>query len=209
MSFLPWNRQFFTSTRGRIVLLLRRSRYTVDELAQELSLTDNAVRVHLATLERDGLICQSGVRRGGGKPALVYALTPESEQLFPKAYAPVLQALLDVLTSSMSTEKREEVMQNAGRYLARQWKIAPGELRARLQEAVAILNQLGGLAELEDCGESYRIQGYSCPLAAVVPNHPEMCRLSQMLLAELIGVPVVEQCEQGTPARCCFSIART
>jgi predicted ArsR family transcriptional regulator len=208
MSFLPWNRHFFTSTRGRIVLLLRRSRYTVDELAQELSLTDNAVRVHLATLERDSLICQSGVRRGSGKPALVYALTPEAEQLFPKAYAPVLQALLDVLTSSMSSEKREEVMQNAGRFLARQWKIAPGELRTRLQEAVAILNQLGGLAELEDCGESYRIQGYSCPLAAVVPNHPEMCHLSQTLLAELLGVPVVEQCEQGTPARCCFSIAR-
>ena len=208
MSFLPWNRHFFTSTRGRIVLLLRRSSHTVDELAQDLSLTDNAVRAHLATLERDGLVHQSGVRRGSGKPALIYALTPEAEQLFPKAYAPVLQALLAVLTSSMSTEKREEIMQNAGRHLARQWNIAPGELRTRLQEAVAVLNQLGGLAELEDDGESYSIQGYSSPLAAVVPNHPEMCHLAQTLLAELIGAPVVEQCGQRAPARCRFTIAK-
>jgi predicted ArsR family transcriptional regulator len=48
------NQRFFASTRGRIVTLLRRSSHTVEELAQALDLTDNAVRAHLATLERDG-----------------------------------------------------------------------------------------------------------------------------------------------------------
>ena len=79
------NQRFLASTRGQIITLLRRSSRTVDELAQALNLTDNAVRAHLATLERDGVVQQSGVRRGSGKPASVYDLAPEAEQLFPKA----------------------------------------------------------------------------------------------------------------------------
>jgi predicted ArsR family transcriptional regulator len=50
------DRTFFESTRGRIVALLRRTGLTVDELAQELGLTANGVRAHLATLERDGIV---------------------------------------------------------------------------------------------------------------------------------------------------------
>ena len=51
---------------------MRRAGFTVDELARELDLTNNGVRAHLATLERDGIVRQSGVVRresGGGKPA--------------------------------------------------------------------------------------------------------------------------------------------
>ena len=48
-----WNQRFFSSTRGRILTLLRREKRTVEDLAGELTLTDNAVRAHLATLERD------------------------------------------------------------------------------------------------------------------------------------------------------------
>lgn len=206
---MPWNRHFFTSTRGRIVLLLRRMGRTVEELAQELGLTDNAVRSHLATLERDGLISQSGVRRGGGKPAQIYTLTPEAEQLFPKAYAPVLQQLLDVLATSLSAEQVDEILQKGGRHLAGQWNLSAGNLLTRLQGAVAILNELGGLAELEVQTDTYVIQGYSCPLAAVVPGHPEICQFTRTLLAELIGRPVEERCEQGEPARCCFSVAQS
>lgn len=54
------NQRFFASTRGRIVTLLRHSSHTVEELAEALDLTDNAVRAHLATLERDGVVQQRG-----------------------------------------------------------------------------------------------------------------------------------------------------
>ena len=66
-------------------MLLRRSGRTVEELARALDLTDNGVRAHLAVLERDGIARQRGsVRRGsgGGKPAYVYELTSEAEELF-------------------------------------------------------------------------------------------------------------------------------
>ena len=61
----PTNR-FLDSTRGQVATLLRRGSRTVEELAVELGLTDNAVRNHLALLERDGVVRQVGVRRGKG-----------------------------------------------------------------------------------------------------------------------------------------------
>jgi predicted ArsR family transcriptional regulator len=204
-----WNQHFFASTRGRIVLLLRRADHTVDELAHHLDLTDNAVRAHLATLERDHLVRATGTRRGSGKPAVIYTLTPEAEQLFPKAYAPVLQQLLEVLSTCMPAVKFAEIMENTGQRLGAQWSIAPGKLRARLEQAVTILNELGGLAELEERDESYVIQGYRCPFAAIVPSHPEICQLAKALLAELIEEPVEEHCEHNGAARCCFTMQKT
>src|SRR3712207_1307210 len=91
------DQRFFSTTRGQVVQLLRRASRTVEELARALELTDNAVRAHLAALERDGLVRQGGLRRGPGKPSYTYGLTPESERLFPKPYGPVLRRLLDVL----------------------------------------------------------------------------------------------------------------
>jgi predicted ArsR family transcriptional regulator len=116
-----WDRRFFESTRGRVVTLLRRAGFTVDELARELDLTDNGVRAHLAVLERDGIVRQRGsVRRssGGGKPAYVYELTQEGEDLFPKAYEPTLRRLLDVLGERLGPEESEALLRLVGRRLA-------------------------------------------------------------------------------------------
>ena len=47
-----WQRQSDKSTRNRIVALLRRGERSVEELAESLGLTDNAVRAQLSALER-------------------------------------------------------------------------------------------------------------------------------------------------------------
>src|SRR5438046_9835246 len=96
-----WNRWFFASTRGQIITLLRRSSRTVEELAQALDLTHTAVRAHLATLERDGLVQHHSERRGSGKPSAVYDLAPAAEYLFPKAYSQLLYQLLGVRPDQM------------------------------------------------------------------------------------------------------------
>src|SRR3954451_12809440 len=114
-------RKFFGSTRGRMVTLLRRRGPPVDELDAEEGLTNNGVRAHLATLERDGLVTQQGSVRsssGGGKPAYVYQLTPEAEALFPKAYEPVLGRLLDVLSEGLGPEESGALLRGVGRRMA-------------------------------------------------------------------------------------------
>jgi predicted ArsR family transcriptional regulator len=205
-----WDRKFFESTRGRVVTLLRRAGFTVDELARELGLTNNGVRAHLAVLERDGIVRQSGVVRsesGVGKPAYVYELTQEAEDLFPKAYEPILHRLLDVLAEQLEADESEALLRLVGRRLAGEHSTRANGAHARLESAVEVLNELGGLAELEERDGAVVIRGYSCPPAGVTPNHPEVCRMAETLITELAGVPVHERCDRGERPRCCFEIA--
>jgi predicted ArsR family transcriptional regulator len=209
MSQMNWNRRFFESTRGKIIMLLRRAARTVEELAQALNLTDNAVRAHLVILERDGLVRQQGVRHGAGKPAFVYELTPETEQLFPKAYGAVLRELLHALKEHLPPNEVETLLRTVGGHIAGQWNIPSGDLHARLEAAVNVLDELGGMAELELCEDTYSIRGYSCPLAALVPGHPEVCHLAETLLTELVGLPIQEQCDTSETPHCCFVVQTT
>jgi predicted ArsR family transcriptional regulator len=188
---------------------LRREARTVEELASLLELTDNAVRMHLATLERDGLVRQLGVRRGvgSGKPAYIYGLTSEAEELFPKAYDAILDELLASLHTLVPPSEVERLLRTSGSRLADQCPTAKGDLRERLESAATALNQLGGLAEVEESDGRPVIKGYSCPLAALVPNHPDVCRLAESFVSDVAGVPLHECCDRGSSPHCCFAPA--
>jgi predicted ArsR family transcriptional regulator len=208
MAQIQAEQRFFSSTRGRIVTLLRRAGRTVEELAQELDLTGNAVRAHLAALERDGLVRLGGARRAGGKPAQVYELSSAAERLFPKAHAPVLDALLTELDSRLDPRELSELARAVGRRLAAEGPPLAGNFDDRLAAALTSLTELGGLVESEEAGDSVLLCGYRCPLAGVMPGHPELCDVIAALLAGRLGVPVEQQCAAGPTAQCRFVVDR-
>lgn len=70
MAIQRWDQQFVAITGVQVVTLLWRAGRTVDELADDLDLTDNAIRTHLAAHERDGLVQQQGEWRERAKPSL-------------------------------------------------------------------------------------------------------------------------------------------
>jgi predicted ArsR family transcriptional regulator len=72
-----------------------------------------------------------------------------------------------------------------------------------------VLNELGGLVELEEQDGTLAIRGYGCPLASVTPDHPDACRLAEASVAEVAGVPVHERCDRSERPRCCFEVAPT
>jgi predicted ArsR family transcriptional regulator len=205
-----WQDRFLDSSRGRVVDLLRRARRTVEELARAMGVTDNAVRAHLAALERDGLIRTSGARPSGGKPAVVYELTREAEEFLSSAYAPILTRIVEVMNErAVSAEGARDVLREAGRRLARQYPAGVGVPRARLEAAGRLLGALGGVAHVEALEDGrLRLQGVSCPLGSVVREHPEVCVLAEALVAEASGLPVREHCERepDEPPRCRFHL---
>lgn len=196
------------TTRGKLVLLLRRANRTVNELAASLGLTDNAVRAHLATLERDGLVRPAGQQAGARRPHTSYALTADAEHLFPKAYGAVLGAVLDVLGERLPPDQVRELLRETGKRLGRSLALPGGshDRKTRLRHVLTVLEEIGGLAELEETEGKTVIRGYSCPLADAVRQHPEACELAESLVSELAGEPVVECCnKEGTP-RCRFEV---
>ena len=201
--------RLFGGTRGTIFMLFRRARRTVEDLAAALGVTDNAVRTHLSALERDGLIRHSGSRPSGGKPAAVYELTPAAEELFPRAYAPALARLIDVLEERQPTEETLAILREVGRRLALEYPKPAGDHQTRMELAAGALVSLGGLAEAERGADGrLRLHGFGCPLGSVVRDHPEVCQLAEALVAEVSGLNVREHCvrEPGEPPRCHFEL---
>jgi predicted ArsR family transcriptional regulator len=204
--------RFFESTRGRVVSLLRGKSGTVIELAEALGLTDNAVRAHLLSLERDGLIRQSGVQRGSRKPHYAYELTPEAERLFPKAYDALLNQLIASLKGRLPPSVLEDVLREVGRSLAARHTSgdAPADLEARLQNVLHVLKAIGGTPVVEREEGTLTIRSGGCPLAAAVAEHPEVCELAEALVAEVVGLPVRESClRDGESPRCRFEIGES
>src|SRR5262245_45262556 len=202
------DKRFFDSTRGRIVALVRTRSRTVNELAEELELTDNAVRAHLVSLERDGLIRQSGIQRGTRKPHFSYELTSEAEKLFPKAYDVLLNQLIATLKIRLSKSEIEDVLREVGHSLAQAQPNGShdGDLKKRVSRALAALESIGGAARVEKHEKGLVIQSDRCPLEVAVAKHPEVCTLAETLLSEIIGTEVHERCDRTGVPRCRFEI---
>ena len=209
MAHIHIDRRFLEATRGQLVTLLRRGPRSVDELAQALTLTDNAVRAHLATLERDGLVVQVGTRRGGGvgKPPLLYELASGTDALLSHAYAPVLSALIEEIVAELPPEQSEALLDGLGRRLAAT-VLPPADAgpAARVEAAAAVLRALGGDVELEDGPDGPRIRGYGCPLSVTVAKRPEACRAVEALVREIVGGEVRQCCRHGSRPSCCFEV---
>jgi len=203
-----WRTRLLESTRGKILQLLRGKERTVNELADALRLTDNAVRAHLTSLERDGLVCQSGIQHGFRKPHTTYALTAEAEQIFPKAYGTLLDILLTVFSRKLSKRELRAGMREAGRRIAAAHRagVEVKNRKQRIETALGVLKDLGGAATLHESGGKHFIRGNGCPLAAATSRHPEACLIAEALLTEIIGAPVKERCVHGPTPSCCFEV---
>jgi predicted ArsR family transcriptional regulator len=208
METITFDKRFFESTRGQIVTLLRGAPCTVEDLAEKLNLTDNAVRAHLATLERDGLVRQSGLRRGPRKPHFTYVLTDEADRLFPKAYDALLNQLIAVLKTRLSPPELEAALREVGRAMAANAPAGQNaNLESRVRSALTVLEAIGGAAQIVKQEDKFLIEANGCPLAAAVSVHPEVCRLAESLVAEIVKAPVHEQCDRTSRPKCRFEIS--
>jgi predicted ArsR family transcriptional regulator len=203
-----WRKRILESTRGQILQLLRTREQTVNDLAAALQLTDNAVRAHLLSLERDGLIHQSGTQPGVRKPHATYGLTADAEQVFPKAYGPLVDLILTVFSRKLTPKELEAGMREVGRKVANEHlaELQGKSRQQRINAALRILSELGGAARFEKSEGKHFIRGHGCPLAAATGHHPEACLIAETLLSQVIGAPVKEHCVHQPAPSCCFEI---
>lgn len=180
----------------------------MNELAATLKLTDNAVRAHLLSLERDGLVQQTGIQPGFRKPHALYGLTSQSEQIFPKAYGALLDLVLSVFERKVAPAELDAGMREVGRHLA---ALHLGEVKGksweqRIEAALAILQELGGSATFEESEGKHFIRGNGCPMAAATARHPAACLIAESLLTEVLGVSVKQRCRHNGAPSCLFEI---
>src|SRR5262249_13708221 len=208
MKHIGWRGRLFKSTRGKILELLRTRESTVKDLAEEMRLTDKAVRAPPSSLERDKIGVHSGMKPGFRKRHATYALGPEAEQLFPKAYGRLVSLLMSIFSRKIKPRNLRAGMRAAGQAVANEHL---SELRGktrqqRIDVALDVLKELGGAATFQEEDGKHFIYGNGCPIAAATANHPEACLLAESLLTELIGSPVKQHCLRGATPSCRFEV---
>lgn len=188
---------------------IRRGDRTVNAIAAALGVTDNAVRLHLSTLERDGLVRLSGVVRSGhaGKPAAEYELSPDGETALSSAYPPAFTALVSAIGARLDARAVRTLLLDAGKRLA--GHTPPhhtGSVAARANSCAALLTSLGGSATVRHARGNTELVGAGCPLASAVRAEPGTCALVEALLAKSSGLSVTQRCDHGEHPSCRFEL---
>lgn len=206
MDQLSWLERLTGGTRSKILALLLRGERTVQEVAGEIGVSANAIRGHIASMQRDGLVVQSATRREtGGKPAATYAVSPEADELFPKAYALVLERVIRAVEEELGPEGLEDVLARVGRDGI---EVASGTPSERVAAAAELLGSLGAVVEVVGVPGGFRIEGFACPLSAVAREDARICGVTASVVSAATGAEVRECCDRdGSRPRCAFEVS--
>ncbi|MBB6673860.1 HTH domain-containing protein [Cohnella nanjingensis] len=202
------------STREQLLQLLKtRGNSSIGELSKELAITEMAVRRHVQTLERDGLVRSALVRQAMGRPSYWYSLTERADDLFPKNYPQLALDLLEELEEQHGGaqvidrlfEGRREKL--ASRYRER---LAHASLEDRVAELTAIQHAGGYMSDWErETDDSFLLHEYNCPIAQVAGRYRQACHCEQRLFEELLDAKVERtECIADGGQRCTYAIRR-
>ena len=194
-------------TRQQILTLLRRrGSMTAAELSEALGIGAVGVRQHLALLDRDGLVCTTGVRRGVGRPSHLYMLTEQAEALFPKRYDKLAMDALAFVEAQGGSEAIDQLFTVRRLQLAQQ--LAPrlaGKSRAeQVQTLATMLTEQGYMCECQALPDgSFELIEHNCPVDCVARDYPQACEHELKLYEDILGVPLVRDELISEGGNCC------
>jgi predicted ArsR family transcriptional regulator len=197
------------TTKNDILSLLRRNPLAVSDLCEELGVTRNAINVQVKQLEAEGLIRRSKQRQysGLGKPAVLYEASPGSEDVASGGYRVILLSLLKVLADRKEPADLADILDQAGRQLARDAGLAkPADFQSGLQAAMAAADALGASTEAIVQPDGVLVRNYSCPLGSAVREEKCVCRALAAFFSEATGRPATEQCLRDDRLICQYLI---
>ena len=163
------------------------------ELAETLGVTPAAVRSHLNSLLRRGLV-EVAFRRSGaaGPRERVWRATASGlSQARPHRFPYLLTAFLHAMRERLGMEGLAELLGEAARQLARAHPPPSGaSLPQRLQHLRELLDTLGVATCYEEKEGAHELCLVSSLLPREFSRYPEMYVFHRALTEEILGVPV-------------------
>jgi predicted ArsR family transcriptional regulator len=199
------------STRRVILTMLKtKGPLAVSDMARQLGITEMAVRRHLNTLERDGLIDSKLVRQAMGRPTNLYALTENADELFPKNYYHLTLDLLGELAAEAGEsqvellfERRKEKL--IGRY---EEQMQGKELVERVKALAEIQNANGYMVNWNEAEDgSFVINEHNCPISQVANQYNHACHCELVMFETLLDAEVERtECLVKGGLKCSYTI---
>ena len=193
--------------RDQILRALAPEPATVEQLAQALDVTPNAVRHQLVRLERDGLVGRRGTVKGTRRPSQLYGLTGEGVDALSRAYLPTLLELLSVLEEKLPPPAMRRIMSEAGARLS-PGPATGGSFRERAEAGRDLLESLGAIVTVRHGRSESRLEGAACPLGAAALRSGTTCEAVKSLLQNTTGLETEVACDLHAEPRprCRFAL---
>lgn len=200
-------------TRKKIIMLLKKSEHlTVAEMSKEMGITSMAVRQHLMSLEKRGIINYTTRKYGIGRPVFLYKLTDVGLDFFTKAYGTLAKDVLGIVESMDGREKVASIFEKRMEKQLTKRRAAighDGPVAERLMALASTLDKEGYMVETRDLGDAMELKKFNCLIYNIVGDYPEPCEFELKLYNELFNGSVERlECQRdGNPA-CVYTIRK-
>jgi predicted ArsR family transcriptional regulator len=178
------------------LLLDHKAGLTVDDLSERLQITRNAVRQHLAALERDDLVRRGHTKPSGGRPEQLYLLSDRGAELFPRRYSWFSELLIEMIEADIGREAVGEKLDRMGRDVGtklRAANTAATDPTSRIAAMAKIMQDLGYAARVGAPPTDDTIEASNCVFHHLAAKFPEVCRFDLGLIGAFVDAKVDHQ----------------
>ncbi|MBN2470666.1 MAG: ArsR family transcriptional regulator [Anaerolineae bacterium] len=197
-------------TRSAILeSIKRRGSATVSDLAAEMAISPVTVRHHLYALMGDGLIERIPLRHGVGRPQHGYSLTDAGRRRFPSRYHVLTNHLLNVLKHVKSEADVEHLLETIVRQVLALPESADGlSAKQRLRQLERHFQEQDIPIRLSfEESQQHASLELACPYYYISQHHPELCRIDQKVIADILQLPMERtSCLLDGAKSCTFTI---
>jgi len=181
---------FFGGTRKSIMInLLSKDTNSVD-LAKKIGINESAIRRHLETLEKEGLVYSAFERHKRGRPKKIFSVTAYGKTFFPRKSKTFISLLVQNIIQRYGEKEMETLMSLVARDFVDLLitKEITGDLTNRLEHLVQLLNDYGFFASLSKRGNKYIIEYHNCIFGDIAPQFGMyLCKIDENVVKKIAG----------------------
>jgi len=183
---------------------------TLDQLANLLEISRNAVNQHVSGLEKLNCIESRMLPSAGGRPSRAYTLTDTGMAMFPKQYALFSTMLLKAVSENIKGDELEKLFASIGRDLALPFIERVKNSASKIEEVTKIMEELGYEARQSSLNNSSEIIAKNCVFHDLAVDNVAVCELDRSLISSLLDTRIEQQeCMVKGGDSCRFCIRET
>lgn len=164
----------------------------VDAFSVTLGISRNAVRQHLAALERDGFIARGDTKPTGRRPEQLYVLTSRGREIFPRRYDAFADLLIEEVADTAGPEALTRLMTRMGEKAAQDVRLGDAETPApELSRRLAtVMLDVGYEAHEGSANGGTEIVAHNCVFHHLAERFPQVCDFDLAFMRAATGAEI-------------------
>ncbi len=180
---------------------------TLDQLAERLGISRNAVAQHIFVLEKIKCVQSNMLPSAGGRPSRAYVITENGLSLFPKQYGLFSRMLLKAVSENMEDKALTNMLTSIGHDLAATYKDRVDKSIDAIEEVRIIMEELGYETEGVIPEDKSEIKAKNCVFHDLAYENKAVCQLDIALISTLLKAKVEQKaCMADGDDSCRFCI---